>query len=52
MDIPQAAETCRYYAGWVDKLESESMKISQGMAYTQHEPIGVGAAIVPWNVPL
>lgn len=52
MDIPQAVETCRYYAGWVDKLEGQSMKISQGMAYTQREPIGVCAAIVPWNAPL
>ncbi|POR32093.1 Uncharacterized protein TPAR_07675 [Tolypocladium paradoxum] len=52
MDIPQAVETCRYYAGWVDKLEGQSMKISQGMAYTQCEPIGVCAAIVPWNAPL
>ncbi|KAM4057369.1 aldehyde dehydrogenase family protein [Hirsutella rhossiliensis] len=52
MSIPQAAETCRYYAGWVGKLEGRSMSIAEGMAYTRREPIGVCAAIVPWNAPL
>lgn len=52
MHVPQAVETCRYYAGWVDKLDGDSMRIEQGIAYTQREPIGVCAAIVPWNAPL
>lgn len=52
MHVPQAVETCRYFAGWVDKLDGDSMRIEQGIAYTQREPIGVCAAIVPWNAPL
>ncbi|XP_044714412.1 aldehyde dehydrogenase family domain-containing protein [Hirsutella rhossiliensis] len=51
MSIPQAAETCRYYAGWVGKRRSIH-EYCRGMAYTRREPIGVCAAIVPWNAPL
>lgn len=50
--VPQAAETCQYYAGWADKVDGKSMSISQGIAYTRREPLGVCAAIVPWNSPL
>ncbi|KAH8886567.1 aldehyde dehydrogenase [Thozetella sp. PMI_491] len=52
MFVPQAADTCRYYAGWADKLNGDSLTIPQGMAYTRREPFGVCAAIVPWNSPL
>ncbi|KAK7217082.1 hypothetical protein V2G26_005085 [Clonostachys chloroleuca] len=50
--VPQAAETCRYYAGWADKVDGTSLPISEGMAYTKHAPYGVCAAIIPWNSPL
>ncbi|KAF9774474.1 hypothetical protein IL306_007552 [Fusarium sp. DS 682] len=50
--IPQAIETLRYYAGWADKIEGQSLQIPQGMAYSRRVPIGICAAIVPWNVPL
>lgn len=52
LSVPQAAEACRYFAGWADKIDGRSVKIPQGMAYTRREPIGVCAAIVPWNCPL
>ncbi|KAM5350451.1 hypothetical protein ACJ41O_006956 [Fusarium nematophilum] len=52
MSVPQAVETCRYYAGWTDKLDGQSIEVDQGLAYTRREPIGVCAAIVPWNSPL
>ncbi|KAJ4234727.1 hypothetical protein NW759_001718 [Fusarium solani] len=52
MFVPQAAETCRYYAGWADKMDGQSLDIADGMAYTRCEPYGVCAAIVPWNSPL
>ncbi|KAF4582292.1 aldehyde dehydrogenase [Ophiocordyceps camponoti-floridani] len=52
LSVAQAAETCRYYAGWVGKLDGRAMGISQGMAYTRRQPFGVCAAIVPWNAPL
>jgi aldehyde dehydrogenase (NAD+) len=50
--VPQAAETCRYYAGWADKVDGTSLPISEGMAYTKRAPYGVCAAIIPWNSPL
>jgi len=55
-EIPAAAESFRYYAGWCTKMEGRTPQISiPGMkfhAYTQREPIGVVAQIVPWNGPL
>ncbi|SCO78532.1 probable aldehyde dehydrogenase [Fusarium oxysporum] len=52
LHVPQAVDTLRYYAGWADKVDGVSMTISQGLAYTRREPIGVCAAVVPWNAPL
>ncbi|MCO5323794.1 MAG: aldehyde dehydrogenase family protein [Nocardioidaceae bacterium] len=44
VDIPTAAAHFFYYAGWADKLE-----------YSGHgptpRPIGVCAAVIPWNFP-
>lgn len=52
LSIPQACETLRYFAGWVDKITGQLLQTSVGYAYTRREPIGVCAAIVPWNAPL
>lgn len=52
LSVHQAAETCRYYAGWTDKIDGKAMRITEGMAYTKRDPIGVCAAITPWNAPL
>ncbi|MBP2328196.1 betaine-aldehyde dehydrogenase [Kibdelosporangium banguiense] len=56
IDLPQAVATFRHYAGWADKLTGQSIPTSgyQGRAtlsYTVREPIGVVAAITPWNSP-
>ena len=58
-DAGGAAKTFRYYAGWPTKIEGETLDISQpqkggrqNFAFTKREPIGVVAAIVPWNFPL
>lgn len=52
-DVPQLAETLRYYAGWADKLHGQTFDLGRGkMAYTVRQPVGVCAAIVPWNYPL
>ncbi len=56
IDLPQAVATFRHYAGWADKLAGESIPTAgyQGRAtlsYTVREPIGVVAAITPWNSP-
>jgi len=58
-DAGGAVNTFRYYAGWATKLEGETLDISQkqkgdkqNFAFTRREPIGVVAAIVPWNFPV
>lgn len=58
-DAGGAAKTFRYYAGWATKIAGETLDISQpqkggrqNFAFTRREPIGVIAAIVPWNFPL
>jgi len=58
-DAGGAAKTFRYYAGWCTKIEGETLDISQpqkggrqNFAFTRREPIGVVAAIVPWNFPI
>lgn len=53
VDIPQAVETFRYYAGWVTKLEGETMNVNSNFFnYTLREPVGVVGQIIPWNFPL
>jgi (Z)-2-((N-methylformamido)methylene)-5-hydroxybutyrolactone dehydrogenase len=44
----------RYFAGIADKLQGEVIPSDRPnfMIYTRHEPVGVVAAIVPWNSPL
>ncbi len=59
-EIPGAAEQFRYFAGQTTRLEGHTIPTSinyqpagkQIFAYTQREPVGVVAAIVPWNSPL
>ena len=48
-----AAEALRYNAGWIGKINGETPTVStpNTHAYTMKEPIGVVAAITPWNVP-
>jgi aldehyde dehydrogenase (NAD+) len=52
LNVANAIETLRYFAGWADKLDGKSIRIPSGRAYTTRQPIGVCAAIVPWNSPL
>jgi phenylacetaldehyde dehydrogenase len=59
-EIPGAAEQFRYFAGQATRLEGQTIPTSisyqptgrQLFAYTQREPVGVVAAIIPWNSPL
>nr|MCS5558663.1 aldehyde dehydrogenase family protein [Oceanospirillaceae bacterium] len=43
-----------YYAGQADKLEGQTLPLDKTdmFAYTTHEPLGVVAAIIPWNSPM
>ncbi|OAA56883.1 Aldehyde dehydrogenase domain protein [Cordyceps fumosorosea ARSEF 2679] len=52
LHVTQAAETLRYFAGWADKITGQLLSTPQGPAYTRREPLGVCAAVVPWNAPL
>lgn len=52
VEVPNAAETLRYYAGAADKIHGETLKMSREFqAYTLREPIGVVGLIIPWNFP-
>jgi acyl-CoA reductase-like NAD-dependent aldehyde dehydrogenase len=53
IEIPAAAECLQYFAGWADKLQGETVPVkTTHLVYTRREPLGVVAAIVPWNFPL
>jgi len=53
IEVPAAAECLQYYAGWADKLHGETVPVKGNfLTYTLREPVGVVAAIVPWNFPL
>jgi aldehyde dehydrogenase (NAD+) len=49
------AEVIRYMAGWATKISGETIENSlpgSVFSYTLKEPVGVVAAIVPWNRPM
>ncbi|PWY91303.1 aldehyde dehydrogenase [Aspergillus sclerotioniger CBS 115572] len=53
INVPQAVSTLRYFAGWADKIDGKTLHLPDGgVGYTFQEPLGVCAAIVPWNAPL
>ncbi|MDG9729414.1 aldehyde dehydrogenase family protein [Ignatzschineria sp. RMDPL8A] len=59
VEVKSTAEYIRYIAGWTTKITGETIDVSIATpdnanftAYTLKEPIGVVAAIAPWNFPL
>ncbi|CAN7536910.1 aldehyde dehydrogenase [Rhizobium sp. LjRoot254] len=52
--IAYVADYYRYYAGLADKIEGSTLSIDKADmdVWTRREPIGVVAAIVPWNSQL
>ncbi len=53
IEVPAAAECFQYFAGWADKIHGETVPVKGNyLTYTLREPVGVVAAIVPWNFPL
>jgi phenylacetaldehyde dehydrogenase len=58
MVIPGAMNVLRYMAGWPTKITGQTVDVgapmpdAQFFGYTTREPVGVVAAIVPWNMPL
>lgn len=53
VDIPSATETIRFMAEYIDKIEGSVTNTEVDvMHFVLREPIGVVAAISPWNYPL
>ena len=53
VDAPKAAYMIRWYAEAIDKQYGDVAPTGPGsLAFTTREPLGVVAAIVPWNYPL
>ncbi len=53
MDVPAAANCIRWYGEAVDKIYDEIAPTANNtLALITREPVGVVAAIVPWNYPL
>jgi aldehyde dehydrogenase (NAD+) len=53
MDLPAAIDCLEYYAGWADKITGEVVPTRMdALTYVYRVPVGVVAAIVPWNFPL
>ncbi len=53
IDLREVVDCFRYYAGWATKLEGETIPVrGHILNYTLREPVGVVAAIIPWNFPL
>ncbi|HEY7130875.1 MAG TPA: aldehyde dehydrogenase [Candidatus Limnocylindrales bacterium] len=53
VDVPSAAKTIQWYAETIDKVYGDVGPTSADvLSLVTREPIGVVAAIVPWNYPL
>lgn len=58
-DVALASAQFRYYAGWAGKISGNTIQLSVPYAknnlfhaFTEREPVGVVAQIIPWNFPL
>ncbi|CZR66560.1 related to aldehyde dehydrogenase [Phialocephala subalpina] len=52
-EIDICADTFVYNAGWIDKFHGEAVPTDEGiMQITRNEPLGVTAAIIPWNAAI
>jgi aldehyde dehydrogenase (NAD+) len=50
-----AADIFDYHAGWVDRISGDTLPNYTGgdfFTYTLKEPVGVVAAVIPWNAPV
>jgi aldehyde dehydrogenase (NAD+) len=52
-EMQRAADWLTYFAGAADKFTGDQIPFSPtALAYTRREPVGVVAAILPWNSPI
>jgi phenylacetaldehyde dehydrogenase len=54
VDVALTIELLRYYAGWTTKLTGDVLpnSIPGMLTISKREPVGVVAAITPWNFPI
>jgi len=53
VDVAFTADLFEYYAGWTTKIAGETLPGLPGFfVHTLREPVGVVAAITPWNFPM
>jgi phenylacetaldehyde dehydrogenase len=54
VDVALTIELFRYYAGWTTKIAGQVLpnSIPGMLSFSKREPVGVVAAITPWNFPL
>ena len=54
VDVALTIELLRYYAGWTTKITGDVMpnSIPGMLTISKREPVGVVAAITPWNFPI
>lgn len=52
-EVGNAARYFEYYGNQAETLEGRSIPLGAGyFDFTQHEPYGVSAQVIPWNFPL
>lgn len=52
-EVLRAADWITFFAGAADKINGEQIPFRpDALAYTRREPVGVVAAILPWNSPI
>ena len=53
IDLPESINTIKWHAELIDKLYDQSAPVGdEALAIVQREPVGVVAAVLPWNFPL
>jgi len=53
IDIPETISTIKWHAEAIDKIYDQTAPVGEdAMAMIVREPIGVVAAVLPWNFPL
>ena len=53
IDLPESINTIKWHAELIDKIYDQSAPVGDdAMAIVQREPVGVVAAVLPWNFPL
>ncbi len=55
LTVKATSRSLTYYASWVDKLYGDVIPLTSAQPtfdFTLREPVGVAAAIVPWNTPM